>query len=152
MLGAGGPLRNTGSGELWQAAGPVWAECWAHLIVSDGASGRLRGTPFIGSSPGGNRWYRKQPVRGLAAGTCSEPLLPLHLALLLPPHSPWGGVTVCLSCSCFCCLHRALGSLHEDRFSLGYMILAFSHGNAQGHNPTRRKTAQKLKQQLASHE
>lgn len=58
-----------------------------------------------------------------------------------------------VSCSFLVCVvFISLGSLHEGKFSLGYLILAFSHGNTQGHNPTRRKTAQKLKQQLASHE
>lgn len=43
ILGIGGPVRNPGwGGGAVQAAGPVWAERWADLIVSDRASGRLQ--------------------------------------------------------------------------------------------------------------
>lgn len=91
---------------------------------------------------------------GPATGACSELLLLLHLALLTTtPLGPWGGFMMCLSCSCLVFVaFIAPDSLHEDTFSLGYLILAFSHGNTQGHNRIRSKTAQKLKQQLAGHE
>lgn len=153
ILGAGSPVRNTRSGELWLAAGPVWAERWADLMVPDRASGRLQGKPFRGSSPGGNRWHHKQLVWG-PAGACSEPLLRCPGPSWSPPLAVPGEASrgVCPALLLFFAVFISLGSLHEDKFSLGCLILAFSHGNTQGHNPTRGKTAQKLRQQLASHE
>ena len=61
------------------------------------------------------------------------------------------GSDVSYSCLVFV-VFISLDSLHGGRFPLGYLSLAFSHGSTEGHNVTRRKTAQKLKQQLASHE
>lgn len=37
---------NTRWGELWQAAGLGWVQCWADLIVSDRVHGQLQGKPF----------------------------------------------------------------------------------------------------------
>ena len=123
-----------------QAAGPVWAERWADLIVSDRASGRLQESHSEEAARVGTDSTTNSGCGGLVVGACSELLLPQHLALLVPRRSPWGGVAMCLSGSCLVfAVFMALGSVHEDRFSLGYMTVAFSHGNTQGHNPTRRK-------------
>lgn len=88
-------------------------------------------------------------VGGLQQAACSTPAYSYFPAL--PPTVSGEGQDV--SCSCLVCVvFTSPGSLREGKFPLGDLILAFSHGNTQGHNPTRRKTAQKLKQQLASHE
>lgn len=62
----------------------------------------------------GNAVQRKQPgweqmvPQTAGAGASSRHMLRAALRLaLLPPHGPRGGVAVCLSGSCFCCLHRA---------------------------------------------
>lgn len=91
--GAGGPVRNTRWGKLWQTTGPVWAEHWFDLIVPDRASRQLQGEPFRGNSPGSNRWHRQQLVWGSwQAHTCSL------LLLLCPTPSPGRSWDVSLSC------------------------------------------------------
>lgn len=125
----------------------MWAECWADLIVSDRASGWLPGRPFRGSGLSCGRWHHQQLLWGLAADACSEGASSDFCTPPPHPHPLSLGRAREGWCPAFCLVFVvfiSLASLHEGKFSLGYLILAFSHGNTQGHNPTRRKTAQSL--------
>lgn len=94
---------NTRWGELWQAAGLGWVQCWADLIVSDRVSGQLQGKPFREAAWAvtdgiTNSWYG-----GLWRGRMLRPATPSteFRPTLLPscPRLPLGRCGD-VSCSC----------------------------------------------------